>query len=42
MTALLYESCEIIFLAFNYKIRFSFVDSVITNLFSSNKKGEKI
>lgn len=40
-TVLLYASCEIIFLTFNYKIRFSFIDSMNINLFSSNKKGGK-
>lgn len=39
---LLYESCEIIFVAFNYKIKFSFVDLMITNLFCSNRKGKII
>lgn len=42
MGAVLFSaSCEIIFLTLNYKIRFSFVESMNTSLFRSNNKGEE-
>lgn len=40
-SVLFYASCEIIFLIFNDKIGFSFVDAVNINLLSSSKKKKK-
>jgi len=40
-TVLFYVSREIISLTYNYKIKLSFVDSLNTSLFSSNKKTQQ-